>query len=47
MAMYGGFLIDRHFLGNVIRGITMSKVVVHVITLSQEKATYIKIDNLI
>jgi hypothetical protein len=35
MVMYGGFFfINMHILGNVIRGTTMSKVVVHVITLS-------------
>jgi hypothetical protein len=36
-----GCFIDRHILGNVIRGTTMSKLVVPATTLSQEKATYI------
>ncbi len=35
------FFIDMHILANIIKGITMSKVVVHVITLSQEKVAYI------
>jgi hypothetical protein len=36
------FYIDMHLLGNVISDTTMSLLVVHAITLSEEKATYIR-----
>jgi hypothetical protein len=42
MLIYGGCFIDRHILGNVIRGTTMSKLVVLAIILSQEKVAYEK-----
>jgi hypothetical protein len=46
MAICKGCSIDRHFLGNTIRNTTMSKLIVPVIALSQEKVVYIKTSEL-